>query len=112
MGQKKLKRFGEIKSFSNVLEYPESMAGNWNVHFNNQNPISIELACGKGEYTTGLAQLYPQKNFIGVDIKGNRIWVGAKFTMDIVLKNDAFLRTQIEKIDTYFAPNEIDEIWI
>jgi tRNA (guanine-N7-)-methyltransferase len=112
MGQKKLKRFGEIKSFSNVLEYPESMAGNWNVHFNNQNPISIELACGKGEYTTGLARLYPKKNFIGVDIKGNRIWVGAKFAMVHALKNVAFLRTQIEKIDSYFSKNEVDEIWI
>jgi tRNA (guanine-N7-)-methyltransferase len=112
MAQKKLRRFSEIKSFSNVLEYPESMAGNWHVYFKNQNQISIELACGKGEYTTGLAQLYPQKNFIGVDIKGNRIWVGAKFAMDHTLKNVAFLRTQIEKIDTYFATNEIGEIWI
>ena len=112
MAQKKLRRFGEIKSFSNVLEYPESMAGNWNVYFKNQNPISVELACGKGEYTTGLARLYPQKNFIGVDIKGNRIWVGAKFAMDNALKNVAFLRTQIEKIDNYFATDEINEIWI
>ena len=90
MGQKKLKRFSEIKTFSNVLEYPENMAGNWNVFFKNHNPIILELACGKGEYTTGLAQLYPQKNFIGIDIKGNRIWAGAKFSIDNNLFNVAF----------------------
>lgn len=112
MAQKKLKRFGEIKTFPNVLEYPENMAGNWGSFFKNNNPVILELACGKGEYATGLAQLYPQKNFIGVDIKGNRIWAGAKFSMDNNLANVAFLRTQIHKIDTYFAINEIQEIWI
>jgi tRNA (guanine-N7-)-methyltransferase len=112
MAQKKLKRFGEIKTFSNVLEYPENMAGNWNAFFKNNNPVILELACGKGEYATGLAHLYPQKNFIGVDIKGNRIWAGAKFSIDNNLTNVAFLRTQIHKIDTYFTINEIMEIWI
>jgi tRNA (guanine-N7-)-methyltransferase len=112
MAQKKLKRFGEIKTFSNVLEYPENMAGTWNAFFKNNNPVILELACGKGEYATGLAQLYPQKNFIGVDIKGNRIWAGAKFSIDNNLTNVAFLRTQIHKIDTYFSINEIKEIWI
>ena len=112
MAQKKLKRFREIKTFSNVLEYPENMAGKWNAFFENNNPIILELACGKGEYTTGLAQLYPQKNFIGVDIKGNRIWAGAKFSIDNNLTNVAFLRTQIHKIDTYFSTNEVKEIWI
>jgi tRNA (guanine-N7-)-methyltransferase len=112
MAQKKLKRFGEIKIFSNVLEYPENMAGNWDAFFKNTNPVILELACGKGEYTTGLAQLYPQKNFIGVDIKGNRLWAGAKFSIDNNLTNVAFLRTQIHKIDTYFSINEIKEIWI
>jgi tRNA (guanine-N7-)-methyltransferase len=112
MAQKKLKRFGEIKTFSNVLEYPENMAGTWDVFFKNNNPIILELACGKGEYTTGLAQLYPQKNFIGVDIKGNRIWAGAKFSIDNNLTNVAFLRTQIHKINTYFTINEVKEIWI
>ena len=112
MGQKKLKRFSEIRTFSNVLEYPENMAGNWNVFFKNHNAIILELACGKGEYTTGLAQLYPQKNFIGLDIKGNRIWAGAKFSIDNNLFNVAFLRTQIHKITSYFTPNEIQEIWI
>lgn len=112
MGQKKLKRFEEIKKFSNVLEYPEKIAGEWKEYFKNNNSIILELACGKGEYTTGLAQLHPKKNFIGVDIKGNRIWVGAKFAIENNLRNVAFLRTQIHKIDTYFSKDEVDEIWI
>ncbi|MEO8822518.1 MAG: tRNA (guanosine(46)-N7)-methyltransferase TrmB [Ginsengibacter sp.] len=112
MAQKKLKRFGEIKTFSNVLEYPENIKGNWKEFFKNENEIVLELACGKGEYTTGLAQIYPQKNFIGVDIKGNRLWVGAKFALENQLNNVAFLRTQIDKISNYFAPKEVDEIWI
>ncbi|MEP6948230.1 MAG: tRNA (guanosine(46)-N7)-methyltransferase TrmB [Ginsengibacter sp.] len=112
MAQKKLKRFGEIKTFPNVLEYPENMAGNWSKFFKNTNPVILELACGKGEYATGLAQLYPRKNFIGVDIKGNRIWAGAKFSIENNLANVAFLRTQIHKIDTYFTINEVQEIWI
>ncbi len=111
MAQKKLKRFGEIKTFSNVLEYPENIMGKWHEFFKNNNPILLELACGKGEYTTGLAHLYPKKNFIGVDIKGNRIWVGAKYSLD-KLKNAAFLRTQIDKINQYFTQGEVDEIWI
>ena len=88
------------------------IAGKWNEHFKNNNPLVLELACGKGEYATGLAQLFPQKNFIGVDIKGNRIWVGAKYALDNNLLNVAFLRTQIHKIDTYFTLNEVAEIWI
>ena len=112
MGQKKLKRFTEIKTFSNVLEYPENMQGKWNGFFKNNNPVILELACGKGEYTVGLAQLYPHKNFIGVDIKGNRIWAGAKTALDKELANVAFLRTQIDKINQYFTKDEIEEIWI
>jgi tRNA (guanine-N7-)-methyltransferase len=112
MAQKKLKRFAEIKRFHNVLEYPENIAGKWKDIFHNNAPNVLELACGKGEYTIGLAQLYPEKNFIGVDIKGNRIWVGAKKALDNNLKNVAFLRTQIQKIDTYFNEKEVDEIWI
>jgi len=112
MAQKKLKRFGEIKTFPNVLEYPENMAGKWNEFFKNNNSIVLELACGKGEYTTGLAQMYPDKNFIGVDIKGNRLWVGAKFSLNKNLQNVAFLRTQIDKINQYFTHGEVDEIWI
>ena len=95
-----------------MFEYPENMAGNWSGFFKNTHPVILELACGKGEYATGLAQLHPQKNFIGVDIKGNRIWAGAKFSLDHHLTNVAFLRTQIHKIDTYFATNEVQEIWI
>lgn len=112
MAQKKLKRFSEIKSFTNVHEYPENISGKWNAFFKNKNPIILELACGKGEYTVGLAQIYSQKNFIGVDIKGNRIWVGAKYALDNKLNNVAFLRTQIHKIDTYFSKNEVEEVWI
>lgn len=112
MAQKKLKRFTEIKTFSNVLEYPENMQGSWNGFFKNNNPVILELACGKGEYTVGLAQLYPHKNFIGVDIKGNRIWAGAKTALDKQLANVAFLRTQIDKINQYFNEGEIEEIWI
>ncbi|MEO6187651.1 MAG: tRNA (guanosine(46)-N7)-methyltransferase TrmB [Ginsengibacter sp.] len=112
MGQKKLKRFGEIKTFGNVFEYPENMAGNWERYFENKSPIILELACGKGEYTTGLARLLPQNNYIGVDIKGNRIWVGAKFARENKLTNVAFLRTQIHQISSYFEKNEVKEIWI
>ena len=78
MGQKKLIRFAEVAEFPNVLQYPKGMKGKWKDHFGNGNPIILELACGKGEYAVGLARLYPEKNFIGIDQKGNRIWVGAK----------------------------------
>ena len=78
MGQKKLKRFAEIEGFSNVLQYPIGMQGKWHEFFQNKNPITLELACGKGEYAVGLGRLHPNRNFIGVDLKGNRIWVGAK----------------------------------
>lgn len=112
MAQKKLKRFGEIKTWDHVLEYPENIKGKWKDFFNNENELVLELACGKGEYTTGLAQLYPQKNCIGVDIKGNRLWAGAKYALQNQLKNVAFLRTQIDKITDYFMANEVEEIWI
>jgi tRNA (guanine-N7-)-methyltransferase len=112
MAQKKLKRFGEIKTFSNVLEYPENIKGKWKEFFKNENELVLELACGKGEYAIGLAQLYQNKNFIGVDIKGNRLWVGAKFALQNHLQNVAFLRTQIDKINHYFTVNELNEIWI
>jgi len=78
MGQKKLIRFAELKSFPNVLEFPKDAAGNWSTFFENKNPITLELACGKGEYALGLGRLFSNRNFIGVDIKGNRIWVGAR----------------------------------
>ncbi|MFN2439010.1 MAG: tRNA (guanosine(46)-N7)-methyltransferase TrmB [Chitinophagaceae bacterium] len=112
MGQKKLIRFTEIKTFANVLQYPENIAGNWHFHFKNNNPIILELACGKGEYTIGLAKIYPKKNFIGIDLKGNRIWVGAKKALQDGLENVAFLRIQIDGISNYFKEDEVEEIWI
>jgi len=112
MAQKKLQRFAEIKTFSNVLEYPESIKGKWKKFFNNSNPITLELACGKGEYAVGLGSLHPNKNFIGIDIKGNRMWVGAKKALDEGLNNVAFLRTQIQKLTDYFVSGEVAEIWI
>jgi tRNA (guanine-N7-)-methyltransferase len=112
MAQKKLFRFAQIKTFPNVLEYPENAAGKWNAFFRNDNPIILELACGRGEYTIGLARLYPDKNFIGVDIKGNRMYIGARKAIEEKLTNAAFLRTQIEKLSEYFAGGEVEEIWI
>lgn len=112
MGHKKLIRFEAIKSFPNVLQYPEGMQGKWNAFFGNDNPVTLELACGKGEYTVSLARQYPDRNFIGVDLKGNRIWCGAKKALEEGLKNVAFLRTQIESITDYFAEEEVSEIWI
>jgi tRNA (guanine-N7-)-methyltransferase len=112
MAQKKLIRFAELRTFSNVLQYPEGIKGKWNEFFHNTNPITLELACGKGEYAVGLGQLYPQKNFIGIDQKGNRIWVGAKKASQLQLVNVAFLRIQIDRIIEYFETNEVNEIWI
>lgn len=112
MAQKKLLRFAQIKEMPHVLEYPENMKGNWNSFFKNDNPVILELACGRGEYTIGLATLFPDKNFIGVDVKGNRIYIGARKAMDNKLTNAAFLRTQIEVISSYFNKAEVDEIWI
>jgi tRNA (guanine-N7-)-methyltransferase len=112
MGQKKLIRFEELKSFNNVLQNPENMAGAWKAFFKNEHAITLELACGKGEYAVGLGELYPHRNFIGIDLKGNRIWVGAKKALQKGLTNVAFLRTQIDHINTYFANAEIDSVWI
>ncbi len=112
MGHKKLVRFKAIKSFPNVLEYPVGMQGQWNTHFENPNNITLELACGKGEYAVGLGRMYVNRNFIGVDIKGNRIWRGAVTALDEGLTNVAFLRTEIDKLTNYFGENEVDEIWI
>ncbi len=112
MGQNKLERFSQLKQFENVLEYPGDMQGKWSNFFKNSNPVVLELACGKGEYALGLGRMYKDRNFIGVDVKGNRLWRGAKTALDQGLHNVAFLRTQIDRIDTYFAKDEIDEIWI
>lgn len=112
MGHKKLIRFEAIKGFPNVLQYPEGMPGQWAGFFKNNHPLTLELACGKGEYTIGLARLHPQRNFIGVDLKGNRLWAGAKVCLTDGLSNTAFLRTQIDKISDYFSNGEVAEIWI
>ncbi len=112
MAQKKLERFAAIKTFSNVLEYPVDMKGKWEDFFKNENPLVLELACGRGEYTVGLAKLFPQQNFIGVDVKGNRMFIGAKKCLTENISNASFLRTQIEKLADYFSTGEVDEIWI
>jgi tRNA (guanine-N7-)-methyltransferase len=112
MGQKKLLRFAELNTFQNVLQFPENMTGKWNSFFKNENPIALELACGKGEYAVGLGQLHPNKNFIGIDLKGNRIWVGARKALQNNLDNVAFLRTQIDQVNEYFLKDEVAEIWI
>jgi tRNA (guanine-N7-)-methyltransferase len=112
MGQKKLQRFAEIRTFKNVLEYPLHMQGKWSSFFNNNHPVTLELACGKGEYALGLGRMHPEKNLIGIDIKGNRIWVGAKKALEENLNNVAFVRSQIDKIDQYFQKDEVAEIWI
>ena len=128
MGRKnKLRKFAEILSFPNVYEcydvqvpvlvgaYREEvdLRGRWNeAHFHNNHPITLELACGGGEYTVALARMFPDRNFIGVDVKGNRIWKGAKEALDANISNAAFLRTRIEILDRFFAPGEVDEIWI
>jgi tRNA (guanine-N7-)-methyltransferase len=112
MGQKKLFRFAAIKSFKNVLEYPDGMAGQWSLFFEKPQPLTLELACGKGEYAVGLGRMFPQRNFLGVDVKGNRLYVGAKTALQEGLTNVGFLRTQIERIDQYFVPDEVAEIWL
>ena len=137
MGQKKLIKFAAIKQYENVLEYPQGMPGKWNAFFEKLNlgdypisldglqirpntgsennapkPLTLELACGRGEYAVGLARLFPDQNFLGLDIKGNRIWKGASIANKEAIKNVAFVRTQIEQSIQYFAKEEVDEIWI
>ncbi len=112
MAQKKLQRFADIKTFSNVLEYPENMKGQWQAFFKNAHPVVLELACGRGEYTVALSKMFPEQNFIGVDIKGNRMYIGAKQALHDQIDNAAFLRTQIIKLPDYFQPGEVNEIWI
>lgn len=117
----KLKRFRENETFSNVYQPTReevinnnfNLKGNWNKEvFKNNNPIILELGCGKGEYSVELARRFPEKNFVGIDIKGSRFWRGAKTAVEENLPNVAFLRTQIELIENCFANDEVDEIWI
>ncbi|GAA4460227.1 tRNA (guanosine(46)-N7)-methyltransferase TrmB [Nemorincola caseinilytica] len=112
MGHKKLVKFRAIETYRNVLQYPENIKGSWHTVFGNDNPITLELACGKGEYSVGLGRQYPDRNFLGVDIKGNRIYTGAKTALEEGLNNIAFLRTHISHITKYFNANDIEEIWI
>ena len=112
MGQKKLVRFRAIETFSNVLQNPENANGRWHEYFQNNNPITLELACGKGEYSVNLGRQHKDRNFIGVDIKGNRIYIGAKTALAEGLKNVAFMRAQIGQITRYFDPGEVTDIWI
>ncbi len=117
---KKLARFADVAKFPNCVEVPNAytnqefeLKGNWaKDHFENSNPITLELACGKGEYTIGQAGLYPDRNFIGLDIKGNRIWKGAKNALENKVDNAAFLRTRIDHVTNLFGENEVSEIWI
>ena len=121
MGKGKLAKFADMETYENVFQYPYSvvehvpfeMQGHWHEqYFHNQNPIVLELGCGKGEYTVELAKLYPDINFIGVDIKGARMWTGATQALHEGLKNVAFLRTNIEIIERFFAEDEVQEIWL
>jgi len=114
MSKPKLIKFSEYTAFPNTydIQDAETTKGNWQTIFGNNNPIVIELACGKGDYTVGLARLNPNINYIGVDIKSNRMWTGAKAAITENLNNVRFLRTHIDNITEYFAPNEVHEIWI
>lgn len=122
MGKNKLAKFADMEEFPHVFQVSShavregqtfGMKGKWNeLFFKNDNPIVLELGCGKGEYTVGLGRLYPDKNFVGVDIKGARIWSGAKESFQSGMTNVAFLRTNIEMIYHFFAENEVSEIWL
>jgi len=120
MAKNKLQKFKDLNAFANTIQ-PEKkvllndkfyIKGNWNKEFKNDNPIVLELGCGKGEYTVNLAKEYPNINYIGIDIKGSRIWKGAKFAIDNQLKNVRFLRTQIEFLPFCFSEEEVSELWI
>jgi len=115
--KRKLVRFKEIERQTNVVEptkeYYHTIKGNWNKNFfKNDNPITVEFACGRGEYTTGLAKLFPSNNYIGVDIKGERIWRGSTTAVESNLMNVGFLRTMILLVENFFAEHEINELWI
>jgi tRNA (guanine-N7-)-methyltransferase len=117
MGRSKLEKFAAVAERDNVVQEGDALYGNlagkWReLQFNNQNPIIMEVGCGRGEYTIGMARLYPEKNFIGTDIKGARIWKGSTMAIEEELTNVAFLRTYVERIEEQFDTHEIDEIWI
>jgi tRNA (guanine-N7-)-methyltransferase len=119
--KRKLQRFDEIKTFPNVVHHPRQgpdiqdlpLKNKWREEFfKNDNPLVVELGCGKGEYTVGMASRFPDKNFIGIDLKGNRIWRGAKTAHESGMKNVAFVRTRVDNIESIFGNDEVDEIWI
>jgi tRNA (guanine-N7-)-methyltransferase len=122
MAKNKLQKFDEMAGFPHVFQYPFAvlqsaggcpLKGQWNKEiFKNNHPLVLELGCGRGEYTVGLGRLYPEKNFIGIDIKGARMWAGAKESLEAGMNNVAFLRTSIELIADFFAPEEVSEIWL
>jgi tRNA (guanine-N7-)-methyltransferase len=121
VGHRKLKKFAEVAEFQNVIQthlFPEDgvvfpLMGKWKTdYFKNDNPITLEVGCGRGEYTVGLARRFRNRNFIGMDIKGARIWKGAKAALEENLTNVAFIRNRIDFVETYFAPGEVSEIWI
>ncbi len=120
MGHHKLERFAENLTFPNLFQVSYEMLkeqgfalrGKWNSFFGNDNPITLELGCGKGDYTVALARIHPDRNYIGVDIKGARLWRGAKTSNEEQMRNVAFVRTRIELIEQFFAPDEVSEIWI
>lgn len=121
MGKNKLRKFAEMEQFPRVLQVPFgklreegfAMRGKWHADFfGNNNPIVLELGCGRGEYTVGLAREFPERNFIGIDIKGARMWAGAKEAHLSGMENTGFLRTNIELLGEFFAPGEVSEIWI
>lgn len=116
MSRSKLKKFGEIEKMPNIVE-PSKLIynlikGNWSQFFGNDNPIILELGCGYGEYTNGLAQIFPNKNFVGVDIKGERVWQGATDSNKLNLSNTAFLRVQIQQLADFFEVSEVAEVWL
>lgn len=120
MGHHKLERFAENLTFPNLFQVSYEMLkeegfpkkGKWHEHFGNNNPITLELGCGKGDYTISLARIHPERNFIGVDIKGARLWRGAKTAVEDNMQNVAFIRTRIELIENFFDADEVSEIWI
>lgn len=113
MGRPKLQKFAELAELPTVFQRDGRMKGRWHSeYFKNKHPIVLELACGKGDYTRGMAALFPEKNFIGVDIKGNRLWTAARLAEQAELHNVAFIREQIDHLGDYFEPGEVSEIWI
>ncbi|MDR2815094.1 MAG: tRNA (guanosine(46)-N7)-methyltransferase TrmB [Proteiniphilum sp.] len=120
MAKNKLSKFADMATYGNVFQYTFDtlkeegfpFKGKWQAYFGNNNPVVLELGCGKGEYTVGLARKFPEKNFIGIDVKGARMWTGATQALEEGLSNAAFLRTRIELINHFFAQDEVSEVWI